>query len=52
MQPWVNFQWNQQSLFEGGFTGEQWLQLGATGVLWLALPMAVGVWLVLRSEVK
>jgi len=52
VQPWVNFQWNQQSLFEGGFTGEQWLQLGATGVLWLVLPMAVGVWLVLRSEVK
>jgi len=52
MQPWVNFQWNQQSLFEGGFTGEQWAQLGVTGAAWLALPMAIGVWLVLRSEVK
>ncbi|MGI8646201.1 MAG: ABC transporter permease [Nocardioides sp.] len=52
VQPWVNFQWNQQSLFEGGFTGEQWAQLGVTGVAWLAVPMAIGVWLVLRSEVK
>ncbi|MEO5852342.1 MAG: ABC transporter permease [Nocardioides sp.] len=52
LQPWVSFQWNQQSLFEGGFTGEQWAQLVLTGLLWLVLPMAFGVWRVLRSEVK
>ena len=52
VQPWVNFQWNQQSLFEGGFTGEQWAQLAITATAWLVLPMAFGVWRVLRSEVK
>ena len=52
LQPWVDFQWNQQSLFEGGFTGEMWTQLAVTGLLWLVLPMVVGVWRVLRSEVK
>ena len=52
VQPWVNFQWNQQSLFEGGFTGEQWAQLAVTATAWLVLPMAFGVWRVLRSEVK
>ena len=51
-QPWVNFQWNQQSLFEGGFTGQQWVQLAITATAWLILPMAFGVWRVLRSEVK
>ena len=52
VQPWVNFQWNQQSLFEGGFTGQQWAQLAITATAWLVLPMAFGVWRVLRSEVK
>ena len=52
VQPWVDFQWNQQSLFEGGFTGEQWAQLSVTATAWLVLPMAFGVWRVLRSEVK
>lgn len=52
LQPWVDFQFNQGGLFEGGLTGQQWVQLAATGSLWLVLPMAVGVWLVLRSEVK
>ena len=51
-QPWVNFQWNQQSLFEAGFTGQQWVQLAITATAWLILPMAFGVWRVLRSEVK
>ncbi len=52
VQPWVNFQWNQQSLFEAGFTGQQWVQLAITATVWLILPMAFGVWRVLRSEVK
>ena len=42
----------QRSLFEGGFTGQQWAQLAITGTRWLVLPMAFGLWLVLRSEVK
>jgi len=52
LQPWVDFQYNQGGLFEGGLTGQQWTQLAATGSLWLVLPMVVGGWLVLRSEVK
>lgn len=51
-QPWVDFNYAQGSLFDGGMTGEQWAQLGVTGLFWLVIPMAVGFWAVLRSEVK
>jgi len=51
-QPWVDFNYNANGLFEGGFTGQDWAQLAATGAIWLALPLAIGLWLVMRSEVK
>ncbi len=51
-QPWVDFNYNANRLFEGGFTGQDWAQLAVTGSIWLALPLAVGLWLVMRSEVK
>lgn len=52
LQPWVDFNFTQSTLFDGGLTGEQWLQLGITGLVWLVVPLAVGVRMVLRSEVK
>ncbi|MFC4784582.1 ABC transporter permease [Nocardioides sp. MAHUQ-72] len=52
LQPWVDFNYTQSTLFDGGLTGEQWLQLGITGLAWLVIPLAVGVRMVLRSEVK
>jgi ABC-2 type transport system permease protein len=51
-QPWVDFQWNQTGLFDGGYGGQEWAQLVVTGIAWLLLPLALGTWRVLRSEVK
>ncbi|KGN34092.1 ABC transporter permease [Knoellia sinensis KCTC 19936] len=52
LQPWVDFNFAQGALFEGGLTGTQWAQLGVTGLFWLAIPLAIGLLLVRRSEVK
>jgi len=52
LQPWVDFNFAQGPLFEGGVTGEQWANLGVTGVLWLVIPLAIGLTLIRRSEVK
>ena len=53
LQPWVDFNYTQGSLFEGfPETAQAWAQLGATSLLWLVLPLAVGLRLVLRTEVK
>ncbi len=51
-QPWVDFQWNQTGLFDGGYGPTEWAQLVVTGIAWLLLPLAFGLWRVLRSEVK
>jgi hypothetical protein len=52
LRPWVDFNYTQGFLFEGGFTGEQWANLAVSGALWLIAPLAVGLALLLRSEVK
>jgi ABC-2 type transport system permease protein len=52
IQPWVDFNFTQGLLFEGGLTTEQWSQLAVSGTLWLLIPLAVGLLLVRRSEVK
>jgi ABC-2 type transport system permease protein len=51
-QPWVDFSFNQNRMYNGGFTGQNWAQLVLTGAVWLALPLAFGYWRVLRAEVK
>ena len=51
-QRWVDFQFNQTSLFDGGFSGQDWASLAVTGAIWLLIPLAIGSWRVLRSEVK
>ncbi len=51
-QRWVDFQFNQTGLFDGGFTAQDWASLAVTGAAWLLLPLAFGLWRVLRSEVK
>jgi ABC-2 type transport system permease protein len=51
-QPWLDFSFKQNSMYDGGFTGQDWAQLALTGSVWLLLPLAFGVWRVLRSEVK
>ena len=54
LQPWVDFQFAQSSLFsfEGAMTGEQWANIAVTGVIWLIIPLAVGLGFVTRAEVK
>jgi hypothetical protein len=51
-QRWVDFQFNQSSLYDGGFSSTDWAQLAVTGTVWLLIPLAFGFWRVLRSEVK
>ena len=52
LQPWVDFNYAQGFLFNGGVTGEQWAQVGVTSLVWLVVPLAIGLRMVLRSEVK
>lgn len=52
LQPWVDPNFSQDALFEGGFRGEQWAQLALTTLVWLVVPLAVGVRSLVRSEVK
>lgn len=52
LRPWLDLQANQDALYAGAFTGEQWEQLAITFLLWLILPLTVGVVTLLRSEVK
>jgi ABC-2 type transport system permease protein len=51
-QRWVDFQFNQTGLFDGGFDAKDWASLAVTGTIWLLVPLAFGLWRVLRSEVK
>jgi ABC-2 type transport system permease protein len=52
LQPWVDFNYAQGFLFNGGVTAQQWAQVGVTSLVWLVVPLAVGLRMVLRSEVK
>lgn len=52
LQPWVDFNYAQTSLFDGTMTSEQWQQLATAGALWFLLPMAIGLLIVRRAEVK
>jgi len=52
LRPWADFNYTQNYLFEGGFTGEQWANLAVSGGLWLVAPLVIGLALLLRSEVK
>jgi ABC-2 type transport system permease protein len=51
-QGWVDFSFNQNRMYDGGFTGHDWAQFATTGAVWLVLPLAFGLWRVLRAEVK
>jgi ABC-2 type transport system permease protein len=51
-QPWVDFSFNQNRMYDGSFTGQDWVQLATTGAVWLVLPLAFGLWRVMRAEVK
>lgn len=52
LQPWVDFQLTQTTLFNNALSAQQWAHLGTSGLLWLLLPLLLGLRLVLRSEIK
>jgi ABC-2 type transport system permease protein len=52
VQPWVDFNFAQTTLYDNVLTSEQWAQLGTSGLIWLVAPLVVGLVLVMRSEVK
>jgi ABC-2 type transport system permease protein len=51
-QGWVDFSFNQNRMYDGGFSAHDWSQLAVTGLVWLVLPLTFGLWRVLRAEVK
>ncbi|HEX5087060.1 MAG TPA: ABC transporter permease [Nocardioides sp.] len=51
-QPWLDFNYAQGQLYDGGLTGNDWAQLGVSGLIWLVIPLTVGLAMVMRSEVK
>jgi ABC-2 type transport system permease protein len=52
LRPWLDFNWAQGELYDGGLTGAEWAHLGTSGVIWLVVPLVVGLVMVMRSEVK
>ena len=52
LQPWVDYTYAQNPLYNGSLSGQQWQHLAVSGALWFLLPMAVGLVLVRRAEVK
>ena len=52
LQPWVDFNYNQGQMYDGGFSATNWAQFAVTGSVWLLLPLAIGLWRVMRAEVK
>ena len=52
LQPWVDFNYAQGSLFDGVMTGADWAQLAVTGAGLAGRPAGGRPRLVLRSEVK
>ena len=43
LQPWVDFNFAQGALFDGGDDRRAVGQLGVTGAIWLLVPLAVGL---------
>lgn len=52
LQPWVDYNFAQQPLFEGDVTSQQWQHLAVAGALWFLLPLALGLLTVRRAEIK
>ena len=52
LQPWIDFNTDQNNLIDGTMHGTDWVHLLVSGLIWLALPLAIGVWRIIRAEVK
>ena len=51
LQPWVDFSFAQNPLYDAPLTAGQWSHLAVAGTIWLVVPLAVGTRLALRAEV-
>lgn len=52
LQPWIDFQSDQNLLYDGGLSGSDWAHLIVSGIIWLVVPLAIGLWRIERAEVK
>jgi ABC-type transport system involved in multi-copper enzyme maturation permease subunit len=52
LQPWIDFNTDQNSLIDGTIHGLLWVKMAVAGVIWLVVPLAIGIWRIRRAEVK
>ena len=52
LQPWIDFNTDQNNLIDASIHGKGWAQLAVSGVIWLVVPLVLGVWRIRRAEVK
>lgn len=52
LQPWIDFNNDQNKLIDATISGKGWVQLAVSGIIWLVIPMAIGIWRIRRAEVK
>jgi ABC-2 type transport system permease protein len=52
LQPWIDFNNDQNDLIDGTIHGVGWAHLAVSGLIWLVLPLAIGIWRIRRAEVK
>jgi ABC-2 type transport system permease protein len=52
LQPWIDFNTDQNNLIDGTISGRQWAELAVAGVIWLVVPLLCGIWRIRRAEVK
>ena len=52
LQPWVDLNLAEGTLFDGTIAGDQWAHLAVAAAVWLILPGLLGLRLVMRAEVK
>ncbi len=52
LQPWIDFNTDQNNLIDGSIHGKDWPQLIVAGLIWLVLPLVIGIWRIRRAEVK
>jgi ABC-type transport system involved in multi-copper enzyme maturation permease subunit len=52
VQPWVDFNNDQNHLIDATIAGRQWVELLVSGVIWLVVPLLIGIWRIRRAEVK
>ncbi|MGC4109358.1 MAG: ABC transporter permease subunit [Nocardioides sp.] len=52
VQPWIDFNTDQNNLIDATIHGKQWAELAVSGFIWLVVPLVIGVKRIQRAEVK